>query len=231
MQAGPGEIEGFSLVGLRLCGLTGSSSAARFGAESGFVPEDARLTLTAAAMPAEETADEALMLAYQAGDAAAFDSLYQRHRAPLYRFLLRGCSNRAQAEDMFQDVWMNVIRASSNYQPSARFSTWLYRIAHNRLVDSYRQQKPTTEFDDELAETLADTQAGPEAVHGNRELAQRLTRAIAELPLEQRTAFLLQEERTLSLEEIATVTGVGRETVKSRLRYALQKLKGVLDES
>jgi len=166
------------------------------------------------------------MLAYQAGDAPAFDRLYQRHRAALYRFLLRGCSNRAQAEDLFQDVWMNVIKASHNYQPSARFSTWLYRIAHNRLVDAYRQHKPTTVLDDEIL----DAQAGPDAVHGNRELAQRLERAIARLPLDQRTAFLLQEERALSLEEIASVTGVGRETVKSRLRYALQKLKGALDE-
>lgn len=167
------------------------------------------------------------MLAYQAGDAAAFDRLYQRHRGPLYRFLLRGCSNRAQAEDMFQDVWMSVIKASSSYQPRARFSTWLYRIAHNRLVDGYRQHKLTTEIDDELA----DTQAGPEAIHSNHELAARLTRAIASLPLEQRTAFLLQEERALLLEEIATVTGVGRETVKSRLRYALHKLQGVLNDA
>ncbi|MGH8453400.1 MAG: RNA polymerase sigma factor, partial [Nevskiales bacterium] len=166
-----------------------------------------------------EPADEALMLAYQAGEAAAFDRLYTRHRGALFRFLLRGCGNRAQAEEMFQDVWMNVIKARSSYKPSAKFTTWLYRIAHNRLIDSYRQQRPQ----EELSEELPDERAGPERGAIQQEQLARLMRCIADLPLEQRTAFLLQEERGLTLEEIAEVTGVGRETVKSRLRYALHK--------
>jgi RNA polymerase sigma-70 factor (ECF subfamily) len=176
--------------------------------------------------PSAEPADAALMLAYQAGDAASFDRLYARHRGALFRFLLRGCGNRAQAEEMFQDVWMNVIKARSSYQPSAKFSTWLYRIAHNRLIDAWRQQRPQAELD----ENLADERPGPERMASSQEQLARLMRGIAGLPLEQRTAFLLQVERGLTLEEIAEVTGVGRETVKSRLRYALQKLKGELED-
>lgn len=164
------------------------------------------------------------MLAYQAGDAAAFDHLYAKHRGALFRFLLRGCSNRAQAEEMFQDTWMKVIKASRSYQPSAKFTTWLYHIAHNRLIDDYRKQRPQDELDDELL----DEAHGPERLALDDEQATRLRRGIARLPLEQRTAILLQEERGLTLDEIATVTGVGRETVKSRLRYALNKLRGEL---
>jgi RNA polymerase sigma-70 factor (ECF subfamily) len=173
-----------------------------------------------------EPADEALMLAYQAGDAPSFDRLYSRHRGALFRFLLRGCSNRAQAEEMFQDVWMNVIKARGSYQVSAKFTTWLYRIAHNRLIDGYRQQRPQ----EELNEELPDEGAGPERAALRQEQLARLMRSISGLPLEQRTAFLLQEERGLTLEQIAEVTGVGRETVKSRLRYALHKLRGELDD-
>lgn len=172
-----------------------------------------------------EPADEALMLAYQAGDATAFDRLYARHRGPLFRFLLRGCSNRAQAEEMFQDVWMNVIKARSGYQASAKFTTWLYHIAHNRLIDDYRRQRPQQELD----ENLVDQSAGPERLAMQQQQQVHLMQCIAGLSLEQRTAFLLQEERGLTLAEIAEVTGVGRETVKSRLRYALQKLRGALD--
>jgi RNA polymerase sigma-70 factor, ECF subfamily len=168
-----------------------------------------------------ETTDEALMLAYQAGDAAAFDRLYANHRVALFRFLLRGCNNRAQAEEMFQDVWMSVIRARVNYRVSARFATWLYRIAHNRLVDEYRRQRPQDELDDEHP----DDARGPEQLALQGEQARRLQQGLAALPLEQRSAILLQEERGLTLEEIAEVSGVGRETVKSRLRYALQKLR------
>lgn len=164
------------------------------------------------------------MLAYQAGDATAFDRLYANHRAALFRYLLRGCSNRALSEEMFQDVWMSVIRARARYQVNAKFTTWLYRIAHNRLVDEYRRQRPQDELDDDYP----DDARGPEQLLLQDEQARRLRRCLAALPLEQRSAILLQEERGLTLEEIAEVSGVGRETVKSRLRYALQKLRGEL---
>src|SRR5690349_1665810 len=85
----------------------------------------------------EET-DEALMLAYAGGDAGAFERLYGRHKGPLYRYVLRSVKARGEAEEVFQDVWMKVIEARSRYQPKAKFTTWLYTIAHNRMVDHWR---------------------------------------------------------------------------------------------
>jgi RNA polymerase sigma-70 factor (ECF subfamily) len=86
-----------------------------------------------------DDSDEALMLAYRDGDAGAFDVLYARHRGGTYRYLLRQCRNAGLAEEMFQDVWMNLIRARTGYTVQARFTTYLYRIAHNRLMDHFRR--------------------------------------------------------------------------------------------
>ena len=97
--------------------------------------------------------DEGLMLQYRDGDAAAFDILYARHRGSVYRFLLHQTGKREVADELFQDVWMRAINARSGYQPTAKFTTWLYRIASNRLTDHYRQQglrsAHETELDDE----------------------------------------------------------------------------------
>src|SRR5436190_18395294 len=94
-------------------------------------------------MPRDEPArDEDLMLAYRDGNAAAFDQLYRRHKGPLYRYLLRQCRDAAAAEELFQDVWMNLVRARAGYTVTARFSTYLYRLAHNRLIDHYRRRVP-----------------------------------------------------------------------------------------
>src|SRR5438874_12445107 len=90
-------------------------------------------------MPASAaTSDEDLMLAYAAGDAAAFDVLYGRHKGGVYRYLLRQCRQGVAVDELFQDVWMNLIRARASYVPSAKFTTYLYRLAHNRLIDHYR---------------------------------------------------------------------------------------------
>jgi RNA polymerase sigma factor (sigma-70 family) len=161
------------------------------------------------------------MLAYQAGEAAAFDRLYRRHKDALFRFLLRSANDRTIAEEVFQDVWMNIVRARKSYRPTARFSTYLYQIAHNRLVDVWRRQRPQVELSDDLP---TDT-PGPEHIAIYHDVSRRLLELIGTLPQEQREAVLLHEERGLSLNEIATVTGVGRETIKSRLRYALEKLR------
>jgi RNA polymerase sigma-70 factor (ECF subfamily) len=186
--------------------------------------EDKHLQLTASTadtlLQPEET-DEALMLAYQAGDAAAFDRLYRRHKDALFRFLLRSANDRAVAEEVFQDVWMNLVRARKSYRPTARFSTYLYQVAHNRLVDVWRRQRPLDELSDDLP---ADT-PGPEHIAIGQDASRHLLTLIAALPAEQREAVLLHEERGLSLDEIASVTGAGRETIKSRLRYALDKLR------
>jgi RNA polymerase sigma-70 factor (ECF subfamily) len=182
--------------------------------------------------------DEALMLAYAAGRAAAFDTLYARHRGGVYRYLLRHCSNAGTADELFQDVWMNAIRARDRYVPTAKFTTWLYTLAHNRLVDHWRargQAKFASIDDDGDEATRAAVEAlpgsrreEPEARMATRQLRDQLHAALATLPAVQRDAFLLQQEGGLSLAEIAELTGVGMETVKSRLRYAVAKLRGEL---
>jgi RNA polymerase sigma-70 factor (ECF subfamily) len=187
-------------------------------------------------MPAPAaTTDEHLMLAYAAGDAAAFDALYARHKGGVYRYLLRQCRQGGVADELFQDVWMNLIRARASYTPTAKFTTWLYRLAHNRLIDHYRASAHLTlvSADDEAHEDAIAALPGargdePQVRAENRELGQRLRAAVAALPPAQREAFLLQQEGGLSLAEIAELTGVGTETVKSRLRYALAKLRGDL---
>ncbi len=177
-----------------------------------------------------DTGDEALMLAYGDGDAAAFDRLYDRHRGGVYRYLLRQCRNAALADELFQDVWMNLIRARSGYTVQAKFSTWLYRIAHNRLIDHFRRHdSAAVSLDDEtlpaIDEPEAPRSAQPETQAEVRQQAARLLELLDELPQEQREAFVLQQEGGLSVEEIAEATGVNRETAKSRLRYAIARLR------
>ncbi len=169
------------------------------------------------------------MLAYREGDARAFDELYARHRGRLYRYLAHQAPQ--QADELFQDVWMRVIRARRDYEPSARFSTWMYRIAHNRLMESRAAILQYEDDPDDAAEALAaPADLEPQALVQRRQAAQRIVAAVGELPAPQREAFLLAEEGELSREEIARCTGVGRETAKSRLRYALARLRRALED-
>jgi RNA polymerase sigma-70 factor (ECF subfamily) len=176
--------------------------------------------------------DEMLMLAYAGGQVAAFDQLYARHRARLYRFLLRQLRDGALADEIFQDVWQRVIAARQGWKPEAAFSTWLYRIAHNRLADHWRalqHRPPAPDNADERTERVPDPDT-PERSLSEFEQRRRLQLALDELPAEQREVVLLRLEQELTLEEIGAVTGVGRETVKSRLRYAMDKLRSRLNE-
>jgi RNA polymerase sigma factor (sigma-70 family) len=176
---------------------------------------------------AAEPADDALMLAYAAGDVRAFEQLYARHRGPLYRFLLRQLRDGALADELFQDVWQRVIGARASWQPEARFATWLYRIAHNRLNDHWRalrHRPPAPEDADARTERVEDPDT-PERQLSAFESRRELQRALDALPDEQREVLLLRLEQELTLEEIGQITGVGRETVKSRLRYAMDKLR------
>lgn len=182
---------------------------------------------TVAYAAAMETApeDSALMLRYRDGDADAFETLYRRHNDALYRYLLRLCRHRDTAEDLFQEVWGKIIKTRERYRPTAKFTTFLYRVAHNCFIDHVRRNKRhgnTVDID-------PDTQAGTgtdAADEAERSLARRrLEAALRDLPDEQRDVFLLFEEADMSLDEIAAVTGVNRETAKSRLRYAVNKLK------
>src|SRR5262245_14412028 len=179
-------------------------------------------------------ADEELMLAYGGGDAGAFETLYRRHRGPLYRFLLRQVSEAATAEEVFLDVGMPVIDSPDHHQPRAKFTSWVYAIAHNRLMDHYRASGKAKllaqEESEQALENLPAADLPAEALIDRKRSAERLLAALAGLPEVQREAFLLQQEGDLSIEEIGAVTGVGRETAKSRLRYALAKLRTELSK-
>lgn len=177
------------------------------------------------------------MLRYRAGDAAAFEVLYRRHKGPLYRYLLRQCGEAGSAEELFQEVWMKLIGARERYQVKARFKTFLYHMARNRLVDHYRRRAPGNgpshhRSDGPALDQLpgADCER-PERRAQSQQQYERLLELIGELPAPQREAFLLREEAGLEVDEIAQVTGVGRETAKSRLRYALQRLRAGLGET
>jgi RNA polymerase sigma-70 factor (ECF subfamily) len=174
-----------------------------------------------------ERSDEALMKAFAGGSMEAFEYLYQRHRSELYRYVLRRCGNPTTANDLFQGAWEKVIRARDQYRSKVPFRAWLYRIAHNHLVDYFRRLKPT---DERPIEDLAASAPGPDQQAAVDARAKRLKQAIERLPGEQKDAFLLKLEGGLGIDEIAAVTGVNRETAKSRLRYATAKLNKMLKD-
>jgi RNA polymerase sigma factor (sigma-70 family) len=177
-----------------------------------------------------QATDEQLMLDWVSGDGAAFEQLYGRHRTRLYRYFLRHLRDTAMADEFFQDVWQKVIAARAGWSPDAPFGTWLYRIAHNRLGDHWRALKhrpPAPDDGDERAARIPDPDT-PERQLSEFEQRRRLQVALDALPPEQREVVLLRLEQELTLEEIGTITGVGRETVKSRLRYAMDKLRAGL---
>ncbi|TBR12611.1 MAG: RNA polymerase sigma factor [Lysobacter sp.] len=181
-------------------------------------------------MNGQATSDDRLMLAWCAGDVHAFEQLYGRHKGPLYRFMRRQLGDAMLADELFQDVWQRVIAARGAWKPDAAFSTWLYRIAHNRLNDHWRalRHRPATPSDaDARIEAIADPET-PERTLSEFEQRRRLQCALAELPDEQREVVLLRLEQELTLEQIGEITGAGRETVKSRLRYAMDKLRARL---
>lgn len=184
----------------------------------------------------ESDTDEALMLRYRAGDATAFERLYARHKGPLFRYFKRQCEAMV-AEELFQDVWMRLVKARATYKVEAKFTTYLYRIAHNRLVDHYRSRDRRKEVSLETEEDsgqpldpVASAAQQPDAVAARTEQVAQFAVALAALPAEQREAFVLREESGLSLDEIAATTDVGRETTKSRLRYAVSRLRAAMKE-
>lgn len=180
-----------------------------------------------------QASDETLMLAWASGDLPAFEQLYARHRGRLYRYLLRQLRNPAIADDVFQDVWQRVITARTDWRPDAAFATWLYRIAHNRLADHWRSQRyrPSAPSDgDERTARIPDPDT-PERTLSEFEQRRALQLALDQLPEDQREVLLLRLEQEMTLEEIGLITGVGRETVKSRLRYAMDKLRARLPDS
>ena len=174
--------------------------------------------------------DSALMLRYQDGDVAAFEALYRRHNDALFRYLLRLCRHRATAEDVFQEVWGKIIKARGSYRPTAKFSTFLYRVAHNCFVDNLRRNRRHAQTANVEPDSQPDTGERPDMLAERGLARRRLETALQSLPDEQRDVFLLHEEAGLNLEQIASVTGSNRETAKSRLRYAVKKLRAAIDE-
>ena len=187
----------------------------------------------------EET-DENLMVRFGRGEAAAFEFLYRRHESRVFRFLHRNVKNEATANDLMQEVWFAVVRGAANYQPTAKFTTWLFTIAHNRTVDMIRATRRLQSLDagddadpeasSPLERLAIEAKLEPPAQVQSQDEAAALLSAVAQLPAEQRSAFLLQAEGDLSVEEIALVTGSSFETAKSRLRYARAKLRQLLWE-
>ena len=183
------------------------------------------------------------MLAFKTGDARAFTTLVTRHRGSVFNFILRYTNHRQRAEDLLQETWLKVVRSSSEYQPKARFTTWVFTIARNLCVDSARKEsyRKTDSLDAPVAggeegdrlvgELVADTQgSAPDRAAHNVRLRPLLEKALQALPDEQREVFLLREYHGVGFKEIAEVTGVNENTVKSRMRYALEGLRKRLSE-
>ncbi len=187
--------------------------------------------------------DEALMAAYQKGDVAAFAELVARHEKRLWNFVRRFVADSATAEDLLQEVFLRVVRSAAEWQPSAKFSTWLYTVARNLCTDNARRgafrksdsldQTPGASRDESGSHRI-DNVVSPggnaEKAAMNREIANRVDQAVAALPLEQREVFLMREVMDMSFAEIATATKTSEPTVKSRMRYALERLRGALEE-
>jgi RNA polymerase sigma-70 factor (ECF subfamily) len=179
--------------------------------------------------------DEALMSAYQQGDARAFAELVARHEKPLWNFLRR-FTDPTSAEDLLQETFMRVVKSAPSYQPNARFRTWLYTIARNLCTDQARSQvhrkarslDQTSQRDSDaprMVETVSGSDAGGEQRALARELGQRLESALAALPALQREVFVMREVLDLPFAEIAHAVGASEATVKSRMRYALERMR------
>jgi RNA polymerase sigma-70 factor (ECF subfamily) len=185
------------------------------------------LAAGAQAPPGAEPDDAVLMTLYQRGDASAFETLYRRHRAGLYRFITHQMRGRGEADEIFQEVWMAVVKGRERYQPSARFVTFLFAIAHRRIAD--RARKAGRRPEAAISGDPADPAPGPAQRAEGVALGVALAAALAGLSPEQRATFLLRAEGDLTVEEIAAVTGVPFETAKSRLKYANRALREKLD--
>ena len=177
----------------------------------------------------DEMTDEDLFQRFRKGDRVAFEDLYARYRKSLYLYLLRSSSTEAEADDLYQEAWSRVIHAQERFS-SGSFKAWLFRIARNLQIDNYRRQRLHLVADAAELETLPDPQPAPDEISHSDDCGERLKQELQQLPPEQREAFLLKEESGLTLEQIAGMLGVGRETMKSRMRYALKRLRQMLED-
>jgi RNA polymerase sigma-70 factor (ECF subfamily) len=192
--------------------------------------------------PRVDVPDEALMVRYQRGDRSAFTLLVRRHQGGLYNFALRLLRVRSVAEDMVQETFVRVVQNATEFKHEARFSTWVYTIARNLCFDQLRKQslrrhpsldeaRKGEEGDGPtLGEQTADSKASVERQATGTQIKERILAAVDELPNDQREVFLLREVSNLPFKEIAEITGVPENTVKSRMRYALERLQAALSD-
>lgn len=183
------------------------------------------------------------MAAFAGGERTAFAPLVARHQRGVFNFLLRSVQDRSRAEELLQDVFLRVVRSKDRYQPSAKFTTWLYSIARNLAVDESRRAKfrqhksldaPQPGRDGAAATPLVASLPAPQVATDDAAeapaLRERLAAAVDALPPDQREVFLLRQISGLSFREIADTVGIPENTVKSRMRYALEKLRHELED-
>lgn len=187
-----------------------------------------------------DNGDDALMFAYKDGDPQAFAKLLQRHEKPVYRFCLRALGNPEAAADATQEVFMRVVKNAPSWERKAKFTTWLYTIARNFCIDEARKgrfrrteslNEKLGQDDESGAERLdqvADQTPGSDRLVDSRQIREVVDAAVAELPEEQRDVFVMRQYGGLSFRDIAEATGIGENTVKSRMRYALGALRKAL---
>jgi RNA polymerase sigma-70 factor, ECF subfamily len=188
-----------------------------------------------------EREDARAMQAFKKGDAKSFEQLLKRHKKPIYNFCLRMLGDRAAAEDAMQEVFLRVVRSAKEWEPNAKFTTWLYTIARNHCVDALRKAgyrktaslDQTFQEDEEQGSTLGDRVSDQESVTPDRgaeslRLRNKLAAAIASLSEDQREVFVMREYAGMPFKDIAAVVGVPENTVKSRMRYALEHLRAHL---
>lgn len=189
-----------------------------------------------------ELEDSELMIRYAQGDDRAFTLLFERHKRPLYTYILRSCGRPDIADELLQDVFLRVINSASNYKPSAKFTTWLYRIARNACIDAARKRSRAQVYSlqnsaagddsgDSFQDRLVDGDARSGDIDADRKaFRDRLQRALEKLPEEQREVFLLREISGLTFREVAQIMDAPLPTIKSRMRYALEALRRELAE-
>jgi len=190
-----------------------------------------------------EATDEMLMVRYQRGDRGAFAELVRRYQGSVYNLAFRQLHQGPLAEDVTQDVFLRIVQRAAEFKHEARFSTWLFTIARNLCIDQQRRQAhrqhPSLDHPAAgapggapLGEHVADPRpaAATDRAAARSEVALRIVEAVDHLPDEQREVFLLRELASLPFREIAEITGVGENTVKSRMRYALDRLQEALSD-
>jgi RNA polymerase sigma-70 factor (ECF subfamily) len=170
--------------------------------------------------------------AYRRGDAEALGKLVDHYRRPLYAFILRMTEGRSDADEVFQEVWFRAIRNIGSYRDD-RFLSWLFRIAHNLIIDRARKARPMvgladSDGGDAIENKVASPEPSPAGDAAGRDLGRRIAEAVRKLPPEQRAVFLMRMEGDVPFREIAKIQGTSINTALARMQYALQKLRAEL---